>query len=171
MGLNIGIGQAKINYYPEDDYMNVSAELVEREDAPNLGKGDASGITNYRHPSYSSFFNWCKETNLIEVFYDIVEDNDGFAVGHNMKGGHPGVSPLTQEKYIKVKEALEKYKLEHPSAIMPTPENTKHLDLMDIEHKTQDGQLLDYTLGRLVWFEYWMKWVLENCKMPVISNS
>lgn len=173
MGYNIGIGEAKIEYWADDDIISVTAASASHNDAPDLGKGDISGKGNYRYPSYTAFSNWVDATGLRETFYELNEEmterrkESGFPNPDywQMRGGHPGCVPLTKEKYDAVKGALDKWKKDHPDAIMPTPENTQHLQGFEEDHVN------DYTLGRLVWFEFWMKWALENCKMPVIYNS
>lgn len=179
MGYNIGIGEAEINYYAEDNFLSISAEATTHPEAPDLGKGDVSGKGNYRYPSYCAFSNWCDETGLSDVFFQIDEERSrqrqlyGFKDPKClvMQGGHPGAVPLTEEKWMMVKLALVKWRADHPNAIMPTVENTAHLGLWETDPRTVDGDQLDYTLGRLVWFEFWMRWALDNCKKPIISNS
>ena len=156
MGYNIGIGNASIRYEADDDFISMTVEHAEHPDAPDLGKGDVSGKGNFRYPSYGGFQEFLDKNGLSDVFLDETD---------NMQGGHPGIAVLTQKKYDRVKKALEKYKKANPHAILPTPENTAHEEDFK-EHKDSD-----YNLGRLVWFEFWMKWALENCKYPAISNS
>lgn len=164
MGYNIGIGELEVTY--NDEYISIDARAETHPDAPDLGNGDASGKGNYRYPGYSSFANWCDELNIRSVFYE--EGGTDYYSGKvrwNMKGGHPGATPLTQSIYDTIKSTLDKYRLDHPNSVLPTAENTKDLKPFD------DDPEHDYTLARLVWFEFWMKWALENCKQPVISNS
>jgi hypothetical protein len=152
VGYSIYIGEAMIEYWPEDGHMRIGVEPAEHPDAPDLGTGDISGHSNGRHPSYTSMHNFCKDTDLADVFYDEEE--------RTLKGGHPGATPLTWDMYERVKNTLNKWKADHPNAIAPNPENTAHLE-----------NSLDYTLGKLMWYEFWMRWALENCKMPTIANS
>lgn len=178
MGYSITLGEARIGYYPEDEYMKIEAEGMVHDDAPDLGRGDISGKSNQRHPSYTAFKKWCDETGLLEVFYetDDYKTEQRRMMGWEdpvywqIKGGHPGATPITRDMYKKVKSALTKYRKKHPNAIMPSPENTEGFGPNAL--MTGEGmEHLDYTLGRLVWFEFWMRWALENCKHPIIANS
>lgn len=166
MGYNIGIGELEVHYDVNGEYISIDAKGTTHPDAPEFGKGDISGKGNYRYPSYSAFAGWCDELNIRDVFY--TENGTDYYSGkirYVMKGGHPGATPLTKEMYDTIKSTLDKYRIDHPDSILPTPENTQDLKPFD------EDPIHDYTLARLVWFEFWMKWALENCKQPVISNS
>lgn len=53
---------------------------------------------------------------------------------------------------------------EHPGAVVLTRE---HLAIVEAVPDPEHG----YTLDRLVWLRWWMRWALDNCKVPVIANS
>lgn len=172
MGYNLHIGEAKISYeQPEElDENGVSLECdtFEDEEAPDLGKGDVSGKTSCRYPSYCTFHGWAKDVGLLDVFY---QDNGDGTFGE-MRGGHPGAIAITPKMYNRVKEALDKWRAEHPDGIMPTPENTKDIPEWHEPGYTKEAwEKFDYMLGRLVWFEFWFRYALKNCKQPVLVNS
>jgi hypothetical protein len=157
MGYSIYIGNAVVETDEEELEAWYDVEHIEQEDAPywpNQGEqedapywpnqGDISGKTNGRHPSYSVMSEWAKETGLSELFF---EKYDGLLTKH------PGCSRITPEIHQKVKKARELWEQVYPNS------------------KAGWCGGKDPILARLLWFEWWIKWALENCERPAISNS
>lgn len=168
MGYNIKIGELKTSSDYENDgtiegsYACVSGDCVdvENENAPDLGHGDISGKSNSRHPSYSAWAEFCRVADITKVFYEKNSYNNWA-----MRGGHPGITPLTKEHLKTIRRAKKHYLLAHPNAICPTMQSCADPRSWDC------GCVVDWTLGRLNWLEFWMSWALTNCKQPIIYNS
>ena len=159
MGYSIGIGEIiyTLDEDESEDTVSVSAREEDISDAPDLGHGDVSDKTNYRHPSYSGWHSFCFETKLLDVFY---EDGGDFI------GGHPGYVPLTKLQLERVREEKNNWIKTHPNTICPsTIKCPQENPYCDCECK------VDFILGRLTWLEFWMDWALKNCKNPIIYNS
>ena len=62
------------------------------------------------------------------------------------------VYPLTEQDYTTVHQALENWVVTHPQAV------------------TNELLELDDTLQRLIWFDWWVRWALDNCTEPVIYS-
>lgn len=60
-------------------------------------------------------------------------------------GGRPGYIDITTEMVEKFDYALHKFKTDYPMAVRSN--------------------------ARLEWFLFWMRWSLENCDRPVLTNS
>ena len=79
----------------------------------------------------------------------------------SLRGGHPGVMPVTKHMLFRVKKAKMQLKGKYPNL---TPE----YDVPDITEKESEA---NGALCRLLWLEYWFEWALENCEHPVLVNS
>lgn len=148
MSYNIGIGEAQIVYITQDykdyeplTYCYIQAIGAKRDDAPNLG--DASKNGNYRYPSALQFLDFCNKSGLYELFL-----NKEYGLLRN----NFGAVPIIKDHLRQITEARERYEKKYPE---------------EVKRGLQPTGLY----GRLVWYEFWFKWALENCKMPVISIS
>jgi hypothetical protein len=146
MGYNIYIGEAKIytGLEFEDNDVYVGVEEIEIDEAPYWEGGDISDKTNGRHPSYTGFSRFINEAGLKDLFRD---------ESYGLIRGHPGVYVLQEDDYKTVRNARIKWENDHPNA------------------EAGWGEDKDHVLARLIWFEFWFKWTLVNCKVPVIKNG
>lgn len=148
MGWDITIGNAKPK--TRDDYSQYcfSVERAEHPDAPcwpnpETGLGDISGKSNHRAPSYTGLARW------LEVVGLDADDVPAFGA----KGSSGDCYVLRAEHRDAVRAALAAYKVKHPKEIPGW-------------RSGEDGDL-----ARLIWYEWWMTWALENCERPAIEMS
>jgi len=151
MGYTFTIGNA-VPHHSTEDFPYLSArwevEPMEHPDAPDL-PNDFSGKHNERSPSYSVWSDFLKEVGL----YDLLMSECGFPIG-----GHPGCSGLTREMADRISEARRKF--EEKAVLPPGFEPFDHTG----------PAKCDYTLARLIWLDWWVRWAVDNCKTPAISN-
>lgn len=159
MGYNIYIGNAVVESDDEELYTRYVVERATHPAAPrwpdHLGPDgkpdfmrgiDISEDSNGRHPSYTSLANWAREVGLYELFLG-PDGRDG------LLNPHPGCQRLTPGILAELSAARLKWEERHPGA----------------KPGWRDGE--DPTLAKLIWYEWWTKWALENCKLPAIQNS
>jgi len=163
MGYSITIGEAEIDYYYEKDdrgYARISAKGVHHDQAPAFG--DLSDFNNGRHPSYSAWADFLKETGLSSIFFD--EDK-------RTLGGHPGAIPIGKTEANLVRESLESWRANHSKE--PGFDKTSIFSLDGSQSPTEvpDEIQKDATLARLIWLDYWVDWAVNNCKYPTICNT
>lgn len=153
MGYSFTIGEGRFvrDVYGEDVWEHFVADSVHLDEAPVFDLDGMTGNGNSRHPSYSGWFDFCKDagSQVFDLFY-------------NTPRGHTGQGTLIPE---------------HPGACVI---EQKHLDAVDtaIYHRKKisnrpagfrDDQ--DATLARLMWLEFWFRWALANCKNPMFINT
>jgi hypothetical protein len=156
MGYNIYIGNAVVETDEDELEAWYGIEQIELDEAPfwpnpvdengkpKLFEGDASGKTNGRHPSYTSMSNWARAVGLEKLFH---EKREG------LLEPHPGTKRLTPEIHAEVLAAKERWERDHPNARPGWSEGD------------------DAVLAKLIWYEWWIGWALENCERPAIRNS
>lgn len=148
MGYDITIGELKVDKYPEEALegsgLFFTAKSETHKDAPAFG--EPTDYTNSRWPSYSAWSNFADYVGLTDVLFDY---------RGNLVGGNPGVRLLTPEILAKITAA--KARME---ALSPPPQPTME------NYTEKNGHYC-----RLIWLEYWCKWALDNCEVPVIANS
>lgn len=147
MGWDIYIGNATIA--PRDDgdeqwYLTV--EMTSHPDAPEWPNGggfsyDISGKSNHRAPSYTGFADFCRDTGLRVTAFTEARGSDGDCF------------VLTQADLASVTEARKRWETRHPGAVPGW----------------RDGE--DYNLAKLIWYEWWFRWALENCERPAVQMS
>jgi hypothetical protein len=152
MGYTFSIGNA----VPElsKEYGDLRAGWVveheENEAAPAFLNDELTGHSNSRSPSYSTWHEFCKEADIFDVFYD---------ERGRIDCGHPGCRILTQKDLLKVKSALDVWRIDHDKPPGFCGWNG------------EDEGKYDAVLARLIWLEWWMRWALENCETPAIQNT
>ena len=157
MGYNLYIGESKLESDIEEYWCRWTAKPKILKKAPFFEGDDLSNHNNSRSPSYTQWWDFCKEVNLIDVFYE----DRGF------KGGHPGCFKLTKEHLITFREALKKRE-----QIDKRPAGLDERYINNIFAKFPDGEEThDYNKVRLIWLIWWTNWALNNCKNPTFSNS
>ena len=170
MGYNITIGNAVLNYTNGDEYMKISCASETNEAAPDhcpyTGKG------NTRSPSYTGWHDFCREAGITELFYGqgwsredrrYKECTEDFHRETPLLSEHPGAFPLLLGDLEFITDARvrrEQTNGGRPAGFWDEDENYREVD---------NGN--DHVLARLLWLEFWIKWALENCERPAISNS
>lgn len=162
MSYNIFIGELNEKYDPNDKNMDLHAvKRMTLDNAPEFGFDDLSGKSNGRFPGYSQMSDFCEISGLYELFFN---------KNHGLLCSHPGYKPITHEHLniiIKAKKEWEKNHL-HCKELLPTKDKEPDYTQNNLE---RSGHQYDWIYARLVWFEFWFKWALENCSKPYISNS
>lgn len=152
MGYTLTIGELTVHKYPDcgldEDGISFGAFGIHHDDAPAFG--EPTDHTNSRWPSYSAWAGTMRDLGLTEVIFS----------GGTLVGGHPGVRLVTPELVEVVSSALEKYRREHPDGVAGFNQD---------ENMPTDP--VNANLARMEWFDYWLRWALENCDTPVIANS
>ena len=162
MGYNLEIGNAKPFHSKEHDELCAGweIEIVENDDAP-VAINDINEKKNIRWPSYTAWNEFSRACGLHDLFF-----NKPNGLFHQ----HPGCVLLKQHHHTKILSALQKWRL---TSTQPAGFNDD--DIFDHETKKwippPNAIQYDYTLARLHWLEYWVKWALENCETPAFSNS
>lgn len=104
--------------------------------------GEPTDHSNSRWPSYSAWADTMRDVGLYEHFF----------YGGTLLGGHPGVRLVTPALVSVVSTALDTYRYSH-------------------DESPAFGTNVGANLCRLIWLDYWMRWAISNCKVPVIANS
>ncbi len=146
MGWDIYIGNAKPVKSEDSGVWWLTIDTIENESAPFWPNkpgtwGDISGKTNHRAPSYTGFGDFCRTTGIKVTAFTEAKGSDGDCY------------VLTAEDLASVTDARKRWEEAHPGA----------------EPGWGEGQ--DYNLATMIWYEWWMKWALENCECPAIQMS
>lgn len=146
MGYTILVGHAEYNSKYESGCLTHSVAEIFREDAPIFVNEE--GQTNYRAPSYIVWHEFCKETNIKDIFFD-----------HNERiiGGYPGYILITGETVEYLRNALLDYRYKN---------RPKLPGFCSYGEEIRNDR--DPTLARLIWLVYWVTWAFDNCHNPVI---
>jgi hypothetical protein len=118
--------------------------------APTFPNDEMTGKGNSRHPSYSGFANFCDDTGLSELFF---EEYTG------LMRNHPGIFQIRQEHLDVIDEALKNWKEEHPNSVpgfLPDSFSGGKWFNTPVEAG------IDHNLARLIWFQFWFKWAIDN---------
>ena len=155
MGWNIKIGNAvpmsrekAINDFDGEGWTcyKFGVEDAKHPDAPfweshaASGSFDVSGKTNERCPSYTSFGMFIGNTGLT-----------GHVPAFSEGGSDGNCFVLRTEHRDAVRDARVKWERAHPGAVPGWAPG------------------LDSTLAKLIWYEWWMTWALDNCERPAIE--
>ncbi len=161
MGYNLSIGEAEIEYdIYEDDHreslVRVGVKSERHDDAPAFG--EPTDYTNARWPSYTQWHEFCKLTQLKDVFYQ----------GNDFCGGHPGVFPITKNFQHLLHLALKAHKMRYPKTVASYERES---EITENGSYTENDFMADGCMCRLEWLIYWTDWALENCDKPVFCNT
>jgi hypothetical protein len=153
MGYTFTVGNAVPKHSKEDfPYLHAEWEVEDttHPDAPTFPNDEMTGDGNSRSPSYSVWADFCREAGIYGLFYD--------ERGH-LLAGHPGCIGIDQDFADGVALALRRVRA---NATLPP----------GFEEWTYQGTPRhDYTLARLMWLDFWVRWALENCETPAIQNT
>lgn len=157
MGYSITIGELKVCQHPEDGLdsscISFDADSVKIENAPAFG--EPTDYTNSRWPSYSGWSECLEDAGMYDLFFDS---------GH-LIGGHPGLRLVTKELVYAVSEAKQEFEYKFPN--VKATYGSRGDDIWDVDKKNPRE---NSTYCRMVWLDFWLKWAIENCDIPVISN-
>lgn len=166
MGYNLTIGNARLHYYPEYQHLCIEAEPAQHPDAPDHDPYTGKG--NSRSPSYTAWHDFCLEAGIEPLFYGGGWDRDlrayrkcpeNFHRERPLLVEHPGVQPLCRRDLEYVKAARLRREATNGG---------REPGFWDDDGK-DNGK--DPTLARLLWLEFWLKWALDNCAIPVLENT
>lgn len=176
MSYSITIGEAFL--LPPDEseaaewpHISVGARGATHPDAPTFPGDDMTGNSSSRHPSYTAWAEFCREVGLYRMFYG-VEAHETRNRGRNsgLMSAHPGAALLTRAHHAEIVAALDRYRTEHPDARPGWAECVEDGHWLNGPWKPEtDG--LDGNLARLVWLEWWVRWALDNCRVPTLRNT
>lgn len=160
MAYTIRIGECYI-YESEEGDLWVDVEEVKHSDAPTFPGDDMTGNSNDRGLSYLAWSQFCEKAGLNDLFF------------HKETGlmrEHPGCFVLKQEHVDIVEKARTAWQKENPGT---TPGWCVCHECRPLENKEKMVAHVetDFTLARLLWLEYWMKWAMKKCKKPGVYNA
>lgn len=141
MSWDIYIGNAAITKNEHDGEYILFVETIEHPNAPSWPGPDLSGKSNHRAPSYSGFASFCDVTGIKVGAFTEARGSDGDCF------------VLTREDLASVTAARERWEKAHPGAVPGWGEHD------------------DFNLAKLIWYEWWMTWALDNCENPSIQMS
>lgn len=152
MGYTLVIGNAEPQFdsqsFPEL-YARWKCVMTSHPDAPMFPGDEMTGRGNTRSPSYTVWADFARATGIYDLLFD-----DG-----TLRGGHPGCYGLTREDSERITAALGEYQAK--ATLPPGFEGWRY-----------DGPpRYDYHLARLIWLDWWVRWAVENCETPAISNT
>lgn len=169
MSYDIYIGEAKIGEIEPDDDPGVALDVVvastEHPKAPEFPGDEMTGKSNGRHPGYSQFAEFCERVGLYGLFFD---------KWRGLMREHPGTVALDKTHLQEVRRALDAHRTKFKN-IAPGWCKCEACDEFVREEKRTPHipaivQCASGDLARLIWFEWWMSWALENCKRPALYN-
>lgn len=157
MGYEIRIGNA-VPHFDKDGgqlYACWKVEPTATDKAPTFPNDEMTGNGNSRHPSYSSWTEFLRQTGLFDLFLG----DDGL-----MKD-HPGCRIITKDHHAAVKSALDKWQ---EKATLPP--GLSGSQITSSGYETFDEGKYDHQLARLMWLEFWMKYAIDTYETPAIEN-
>lgn len=166
MGYNLSIGEAKVE--PADEYggqVEIGVAIVTNPNAPHIANENINENSNQRWPSYTAWCDFVEAVELKALFFDEEE---------GLLAQHPGAVYLLHKHAKTLTEALDRYRSRNPDALpgfvlelspWATPEQVAS------QERPPKGKRFDATLARLVWCEWWVRWALDNCTVPIFKNS
>lgn len=160
-GYTFIIGNAVLESHKENgDLITKWVVKSEKNDnAPSFPNDEITGKSNTRSPNYLTWFNFCKETGISNIFYD--------------KSNFFRWKPFEciKLKYSTLKQIQKARKSWQKTSSKPPgfEDCPKYNKLTDSWEKVDEGKY-DACLARLLWLEWWMDWALVNCENPAIYN-
>lgn len=142
--------------------VRVEVDEIQRDDAPLFPGDPFTGRTNGRHPSYAGWDIFCRKTGLHKLFFD---------KSGGLMREHPGCVELSAKDAKIVKDALLKWKKQHPKAKPGWCECGETEECGAPFQRTKPNHVkLDGMLARLIWLDWWITWALKNCEVPALYN-
>lgn len=154
MSYNIHIGELELETDPKSSFINLNVKGADHENAPD--NGDLSGKSSSRYPGYGQMSDFCEKAGpeIKSLFYD---EEEGFL------RPHPGIKRILPKHLETIAKAI-KDRNSTPEECYKLAKKIK--DTGDENITDEEGVLF-----RLGWYYFWMKWALENCRVPAIRNS
>lgn len=160
MGYTLTIGEAKpCPPDPSDEpggSFTWDVDEMSHDDAPRA-PNDANPGANFRWPSYGVWADFARDVGL----YDMLIDRDGEGT---LMPRHPGIAPLYPWHRDRVSAALADFRAKHPAAVARFSDNPMGGDADPMAGANA-------SLARLEWLDWWIRWAIDNCKHPAMSNS
>ncbi|MEK3849952.1 MULTISPECIES: hypothetical protein [Paenibacillus] len=144
MGYNIGIGEAILHVDKNDGQITVEIERVEVAEAPvwELPENDPfPDLVGKGNFTYPSNSGFARFSSATGL-KDVLFNFDSTA------------TTLIKDDDLKIiRRAKEQWITDHPKSIAGWRRNE------------------DDILAKLIWYEFWFEWALNNCKIPAIQCS
>lgn len=144
MGYDIYIGEARVEVDQENGQIAVHVKAHTEPNAPRFDNDPLTENGNHRHPSYSAWGEFAEMFGLSDLFFD-----PEFGLFRD----HPGKVLLTEQHYEKIYAANRRYQAAYPHS-----------------KPGFSDDLVGCHLARGAWLEWWVRWALDNCQTPCISN-
>lgn len=162
MGYTITIGNAEPQQ-PDDDAHEYTFYVpsLQLPDAP-AAPGDVNPHRNYRWPSYSVWAEFARSAGLHDLFFN---EEDGLI------RPHPAVVVLREHHAATIAGALTAFRLRFPEAVARFDIDDPTLSFAENLQRPEQHPKCDYTLARLEWLDWWVRWALNNCECPAIQNT
>lgn len=164
MGYSLTIGELEIEYDNNLDCPRVITTATQfiHDEAPAFG--EPTDNSSSRWPSYCSWYEFCRFSDLYDLFYG--KNEEGKTTRDDaLLQDHPGCVPLTERHREEVNTAYQRFIKKYPKAV-PTYGDPKNSMEPDENNPEENGQMC-----RLTWLYYWVNWALDNCEKPVFVNS
>jgi hypothetical protein len=158
MYYSIYIGEAQVDAPGvDDDGLELSVRVfgMQHPEAPEFPGDNMTGKSNVRHPGYSQWATFCRETGLYELFLDKVS---------GLMFSHPGCVVIRKEHHERIVKALRDWQVKAVGKV-PGWDPTVGVFGAGNPDPKYDGNL-----ARLMWLEWWFRWALKNCKIPALYN-
>lgn len=153
MGYTFTIGNAVPSHSKDNFpclYAGWKVEPATHPDAPTFPNDEMTGNSKSRSPSYGAWVDFCRDAGIYGLFYD---------ERGRLLGGHPGCVGIDQDFAGGVSLALRRVRAK--ATLPPGFEGWDY----------KGPPRYDYTLARLMWLDFWVRWALENCETPAIQNT
>ena len=162
MSYDIYIGNAVLHSEWSDDYQAAewAVESTTHPDAPF--KPDLTQSGNSCHPGYSQWADAMRAVGLYELWFKPWE---------GLLSEHPGCKRLTREHLDAVEDARKAYSAQHPTERPGCCECAECQRPFAGKNPPPHDPTLNFNMLRLDWMAFWMRWALENCERPAVSNS
>ena len=166
MGYDIKIGEARV-VAPEPSKADegctprIGAVGATHPEAPTFPGDGMTGNSNDRSSAYSSWSNFVRAVGLNDLFF-------GKEAG--LMREHPGAAMLTETHHARILGALVADRASRPDARPGWREPMDGARPFEGPWKPET-EGLDPDIARLVWLEWWVRWALDNCTIPVIANT
>lgn len=134
-------------------YFKPRVNRIEQPDAPTFPNDNLTKNGNDRHCSYSAWDEFCCKAGLHDLFFN---------KKHGLMREHPGHQPLKDCHAEEIGRALARWKEAHPNTIPGFEQWALYGDAPVVGY--------DYTLARLIWLDWWVKWAMSHCEHPGIYN-
>lgn len=162
MTVDFRIGNAEIEIW-EDTYELTVARLVLNE-APEFLNDSLTGKQNFRSMANRAYSEFIAEHNLKD-FDDMFSDDSSriHVITQDMLDCIVNARELHE---LTIGEKVPGWALANGFIVLPDGSYRFYTE-EEVDIATKESNT-DADLARLMWFEWWLKWALDNCERPAI---